>query len=188
MARIVEFRQPDASAKQDTTADWTMKPLVERERPLLQRLFELYLHDFSELEHADVDEEGWFIPSARDWLARFWSDSGRHALLIRVHGKPAGFVLVDESSPLAGSEDHHFVGAFFIARAYRKRGYGAAVARDLFNRYPGRWQLLQIRANTPAQTFWRRVIGGYTNDQFTERWVSDREVVQEFDTADRADD
>lgn len=187
MARIVEFRRPDASDENQTRTDWSMKSLDERERPLLQRLFELYLYDFSEMEHADVDEEGWFIPSARDWLARFWSEPGRHALLVRVHGKPAGFVLVDESSPLAGSEDRHFVGAFFIARAYRKRGYGAAVAYDLFDRYPGRWQVLQIRANTPAQSFWRRVIRDFTDDRFTERWVSEREIVQEFDTAEKGD-
>ena len=166
--------------------EWTLTPVREAERPLLQRLFELYLYDFSELEHADVDEEGWFVPSARDWLARYWSEPGKHALLLRVAGKPAGLALVEESSPIAGSGDRRFLGAFFVARAYRRHGYGTAIARAIFDRYPGRWQVLQIRANTPAQAFWRRVIADYTGGRYTERWVSDREVVQEFDTRDKA--
>ena len=176
-----------ARAEDDPRAGWTLTPLTEGERPLLQRLFELYLYDFSELEHADVDEEGWFVPSARPWLARYWSEPGRHALLLRVGGKPAGLALVDERSPLAGSEERHFLGAFFVARAYRRRGYGAAVAREVFARFPGPWQILQIRANTAAQAFWRRVIGDYTDGRYVERWVSEREVVQEFDTRDRVD-
>jgi predicted acetyltransferase len=165
--------------------DWTLKPLAEGERPLLQRLFELYLYDFSELEHADVDEEGWFVPSARDWLARYWTEPGKHALLLRVGGRPAGLALVDESSPIAGSGDRRFLGAFFVARAYRRRGLGAAAARSVFDHFPGRWQVLQIRANLPAQRFWRRVIGDYTGGRYRERWVSQREVVQEFDTRER---
>ncbi len=172
-------------AAESAAAGWTLRPLVEGERPLLQRLFELYLYDFSELEHADVDEEGWFVPSARPWLVRYWSEPGRHALLLRVGGKPAGFALVDESSPIPASGDRRFLGAFFVARAYRRKGYGAAMARAVFDRFPGRWQVLQIRANPAAQTFWRRVIGDYAGGNFAERWVSEREVVQEFDTRER---
>lgn len=165
--------------------DWSLRPVQEGERPLLQRLFELYLYDFSELEHADVDEEGWFVPSARPWLARYWTEPGKHALLLRVGGKPAGFALVDESSPIADSGHRRFLGAFFVARAYRRRGHGRAVARAVFDRFPGPWQVLQVRANTVAQGFWRRVIGEYSDGAYVERWVSDREVVQEFDTRRR---
>jgi hypothetical protein len=72
---------------------WSLAAVRPTEHPLLQRLFELYLYDFSEIEHADVDEEGWFVPSARPWLARYWTEPGKHALLLRVGGKPAGFAL-----------------------------------------------------------------------------------------------
>ncbi len=167
----------------DETPAWTLTEVTEGERALLARLFELYLYDFSEMEHADVDEDGWFVPSARDWLARYWREPGKHALLLRVEGKPAGLALVEESSPVAGSGDRRFLGAFFVARAYRRRGYGAAVARAIFDRFPGRWQVLQIRANTGAQAFWRRVIGRYTGGRFEERLVGDRPV-QLLDTAD----
>lgn len=164
---------------------WTLTRVGEGEQALVQRLFEFYLYDFSELEHSDLDEEGWFVPSSRPWLARYWTEPGKHVLILRVDGKPAGFVLVDESSPIAESGHRRFIGGFFVARAYRRRGFGAAIAREVFGRFPGAWQVLQVRANPAAQAFWRRVIGEYTGGRFSERWVSEREIVQEFDTRDR---
>lgn len=164
---------------------WRLVPIQDGERPLLQRLFELYLYDFSELEHADVDEEGWFVPSARPWLARYWTEPGKHALLLRVGGKPAGFVLVDEVSPMPESGNRRFLGAFFVARGYRRRGFGRAMALECFARFPGLWQVLQVRVNEPARRFWRGVIEEYTGGRFEERWISEREVVQEFDTRQR---
>jgi hypothetical protein len=38
-----------------------------------------------------------------------------------------------------------------------------------------------VRANPTAQAFWRTVIGEVTGDRFTERWMSEREIVQEFE-------
>jgi predicted acetyltransferase len=189
---LVTESQPDtAFAVEPTpipTRTWTLTRVTTAERALVHRLFEFYLYDFSEMEHSDVDEDGWFIPTSGPWLARYWTEPGKHALLLRVRGKPAGFVLVDESSPIAGSGDRHYIGAFFIARAYRRRGYGRAVARAVFERFPGPWQVLQVRANPAAQQFWREVIGEFTGGRYSERWVSERELVQEFDTADRVDE
>lgn len=176
---------PPARAGSATGGDWTLREVQLDERALTQRLFEFYLYDFSELEHSNLDEEGWFVPSSRPWLARYWTEPGKHALLLRVAGMPAGFVLIDESSPMAGSGHRRYIGAFFVARAYRHRGFGTAVALAVFQRFPGAWQVLQVRANPAAQAFWRRVIGAYTGDRYTERWVSEREIVQEFDTRER---
>lgn len=167
--------------QRDATSKWTVAPLTPSEQPLLRHLFELYLYDFSEMEHADLDEEGWFVPNAAWWLERYWSDPGKQALLLRVGGKPAGFALLDERSPIAGSADRRYIAAFFVMRAYRHRGLGAALAHDIFRRFPGRWQVLEVRANPRAQAFWRRVIGDMTGGAFEERWISEREIVQEFE-------
>jgi predicted acetyltransferase len=166
----------------DEPADpgWTLQAATPAERPLLRRMFELYLHDFSGMEHSDLDEEGFFVPRADAWLARFHETPGRQALLLRVAGKPAGFALLEDESPMPGGAGHRYVAAFFVARAYRRRGLGAAMAREIFRRWPGRWQVLEIRANPDAQRFWRRVIGDVTAGAYTERWITDREIVQEF--------
>ncbi len=165
-------------------ANWSLTPLREAEQALLARLLDLYLYDFSEFTGWSVQEDGRFAPPG--WYERQWSTSGRHALLLRVAGKPAGFAIVDERSPLPGGGDRHYIAEFFVMRAQRRQGLGEAVARDLFDRFPGGWQVLQMPQNVPAQAFWRRVIGAYTGGRFTEQILPDGDIVQEFDTRDKA--
>jgi predicted acetyltransferase len=165
----------------DDTAAWTLKSVREDERELLLRLFEHYLYDFSEMEHADVDEAGLYVPPAAPFVARHWTEPGKHAFLLRVAGKPAGFALLCESSLFPDSSYRRYLSAFFVLRAYRRRGYGEAMAKALFARFPGPWQVLEVRANPTAQAFWRTVIGEATGERFTERWLNEREIVQEFE-------
>ena len=162
-------------------ADWTLEIVRDTERDLLLRLFELYLYDFSDMEHADLDEQGLFYPPALPYVERHWLEPGRHALLLRVRGKPAGFALLCEASPMPESEHRRYFSDFFVMRAYRRRGYGSAMARALFARFPGPWQVLEVRDNPEAQAFWRRIIGESTGGRFAERWLSEHEIVQEFD-------
>jgi len=135
----------------DVPADWTLEPLLPEERDLLRRLFELYLYDFSEMEHADVDPQGWFLPDASRYVGRYWTEPDRHALLLRVNGNPAGFALVVDHSPLPDSGHRRYISDFFVMRAYRRAGYGTAMARATLLRWPGEWQVLEIRANANAQ-------------------------------------
>ena len=71
---------------------------------------------------------------------------------------------------------------FFVMSKYRRRGVGSEAARFAFDRFPGRWEVREMAANTPAQAFWRRVIGDYTGDNFTERRLDDGAwLMQSFD-------
>ena len=165
--------------------DWTLRPVTPGERPLLAQLLQLYLYDFTEFDHNDVDSAGSFRYHELD---RYGTEPGHHALLLRVGGRPAGFVLVDERSPLPGGAGCHYVHEFFIMRAYRRRGIGTAVAHAVFDRFPGRWQIEEIGPNLAAQTFWRRTIAAYTGDRYVEYRQEDGRmptVIQEFDTRDK---
>ncbi len=68
------------------------------ERPVLGRLLQLYLHDFSEYaavdsSYGEVDEDGLFAyPLGLD---RYWQEPGRVPLLIHVDGHIAGFLLLN---------------------------------------------------------------------------------------------
>ena len=49
---------------------------------------------------------------------------------------------------------------------------------------PGRWEVGQMPRNTPAQAFWRRVIGEYTGGRFVEHTLDEagwQGVLQCFD-------
>lgn len=51
------------------------------------------------------------------------------------------------------------VAEFFVVRAERRKGIGAAVAHALFELFPGPWEIRVRRANAPALRFWSRVVG-----------------------------
>jgi predicted acetyltransferase len=53
---------------------------------------------------------------------------------------------------------------FFVLRKYRGQGIGAWFATQLFDRFPGVWEVGEIHANTNAQRFWRKVIGRYAGE------------------------
>tara|TARA_Y100000588_G_C13870265_1_gene760018 strand:- start:192 stop:503 length:312 start_codon:yes stop_codon:yes gene_type:complete len=60
------------------------------------------------------------------------------------------------------------VGEFFILRHFRRKGVARAVARELFDRFRGRWEVEQLPLNAPAQAFWQQVVDEYTGGQYEE--------------------
>ena len=156
--------------------------------PALRHLYEFYAYDFSEFTRDDVGASGEFTDDR--FLTGYWPEPNWTALLVRVDGKLAGFVWVLRTT-LFRPEDiekmketsgetrfleetwflkspHHLIEEFFIMRKYRLKGVGEYVAHHVFDLFPGVWEVSEIEENTPAQAFWRKVIGRYTGNQFAE--------------------
>ena len=149
-------------------------PASYEEKPVLRRLLELYLYDFTEFIGGDLNEHGEFVYR---YLDHYWApDAGETRLpfLVRVDGVLAGFALVRRvgDGPWKMAE-------FFVLRKYRRGGVGSRAARAVFQECPGPWEVHEVAANTPAQAFWRRVIGAATGGQFDEEVNTDA-VVQRF--------
>lgn len=161
---------------------------TKQHRRVLRALFELYAHDFSPMTGADVDEHGAFTDE--DFPAVWWRSRGDafHPFLLRVQGMWAGFAFVGEGSYIRPGEDHHWLmEEFFILRKYRRRGLGEWFATQLFDRFPGVWEVGEMHEKVDAQAFWRKVIGRYTGGRFeevivnNERWEG---PVQRFHNSD----
>lgn len=137
---------------------------TKKHRRVLRALFELYAHDFSPMTQADVREDtGMWTDDS--FLADAWEDGEFYPFLLRVVGKWAGFAWVEVGSYIApGKARHWLMEEFFVLRKYRGQGVGEWFARELFNRFPGVWEVGEIRANTDAQRFWRTVIGRYAGE------------------------
>jgi predicted acetyltransferase len=152
----------------------------------LAALFELYAYDFSEVLGLDVGDDGRFRAPALDG---YWTDPRRHAFLIRVDERLAGFALVQEQSRLTGELGVRDVAEFFVMRRYRRHGIGEHTAGWVFDRFPGRWEVRQRAQNQGATAFWRRAIGRYTGGRFEDlRWDDERwqGPVQRFETTGAA--
>jgi predicted acetyltransferase len=130
----------------------------------LYRMLELYQHDLSDIWDQDLDVHGEYGYS----LDRYWRGIA-WPYVFRVGGRLAGFALVDRRVRIEG--DDFWMDQFFVLKGFRRRGVGGAAAIDVFDRHPGRWQVGQMPGNANARAFWRRVIGAYASDAWTEETI-----------------
>lgn len=129
------------------------------QRPLVERLMQFYFYDFSEWAPLPFGDDATFSTPE---ISTYWERSDRHPFLVRCDERIAGFALIDGEVSDARSQFN--LGHFFIGRHYRRKGVGRAAARELFKRYPGRWEIYQFAANKPATAFWRAVIAECCGD------------------------
>jgi predicted acetyltransferase len=139
----------------------------------VSNLFQLYAYDMSEFMGFDVDATGKFASSQSLW--NYWGGAAGtgelrwpaewrgYPFLVRADDRLAGFALVRKLSEAALD-----MGEFFVLRKFRRTGLGAHVAREMFDRFPGTWEVRELPPNLGAQAFWRNVISEYTNGQFEE--------------------
>lgn len=132
------------------------------EKEVVANLFQLYTHDFSEhwsgMTTGELQDDGRFAPYA--YLDSYWTDPGRVPFLVRVDGKLAGFVLLNDHAH-SGRPVERNVAEFFVVRKHRRGGVGVTAAQAVFSRYPGVWEAAIARRNTGALAFWRKAIGSH---------------------------
>ncbi len=141
----------------------TLQLMEIGDKPLLVRLMEFYLYDFSEFSGEDVGEYGYYGYTHID---DYWNEPGRFPYLIRVDGQIAGFALICPHCGWRAEPDARCIGEFFVMRKYRHRGVGRTAAVRLFDRHPGPWEVSCWKTNPGAGRFWETVIGAYTKGRY----------------------
>jgi predicted acetyltransferase len=158
----------------------TLFPITAREKLALANLVQLYHYDLSEFNGADVDEQGCFNNEQLDLV---WGAAGHYPFLMRVDMHLAGIALVSQQSRIHGIFDGHTIADFFVLRRYRRQGVGRTAAMQLFDHFPGRWEVSSSAQNVPGHIFWRGVVDRYTGGHYEETWLqtaSWRGPVQSF--------
>lgn len=135
------------SQAEERLFDIEVIPAAREQKALLANLLELYVYDFSELLGLEPEDDGRF---GYPQLPLYWSEKGRHPFLVRVEGKPAGFVLVKQGRGVLGGGLVWDIAEFFVLRGYRRRGIGMQVAHDVWRRFPGMWEVRALEANVAA--------------------------------------
>ena len=133
-----------------------VSPAGVTDRPVLTGLFQFYMYHFSGFEEhgsndLDFEANGLFAPF--EHLESYFTDPARSAHIVRVGGKVAGFVLMNDHSHCGAQIDHN-IGEFFIAAKFRRGGVGGEVLRQMVVGRPGRWEAAIAAKNTSAQAFW----------------------------------
>jgi predicted acetyltransferase len=159
-----------------------IKKVPLNQKPVLKRIFQLYLYDFNTYYDDDVDRFGLF---KYPMLDKYWTNRGRFPFLIYADKKIAGFVLVNNHSYLSKSRSGKSIAEFFVMPKYRGKDIGKTVAFSIFDMFPGKWEVSETHKNIPAQKFWRKVINEYTRGDFKETSLDDnrwRGPIQSFDS------
>jgi predicted acetyltransferase len=145
-------------------------PATDADYAIIANLARFYVYDMAEHAGFAFPADGLF--DAGDQLGQYWGGKSSRpwpegwrgfAFLIRVEGLPAGFALVKQIG-----EGHFDMGEFFIGRMHRRKRLGQEAAASLFDRFQGQWDVREMLSNVAAQAFWRRIIAGYTNGDFTD--------------------
>lgn len=145
---------------------------------------QFYLYDFSAMLSGDVNSGGFFDHEMH--LDSYWSEPDRFPYLIYTNSEIAGFLLVNSYTCLAENRGGKSIAEFFVMPKYRRRGVGRKTAIQIFDKFPGKWEVRQIKENIAGQLFWRKVIAEYTRGNFKETVLNDhlwQGPVQYFDTS-----
>jgi len=150
-----------------------LRHVGEAERPVLENLIQLYIHDFSEFFsgtlRCELGSDGRYPLDhpVLPWLAT----PGNVALLLYSDGHLAGFAQIEGTDT---ADRRRRVAEFFIVRKHRRTGLGTAAAAAIFELWPGQWLAEVRRRNLGAAGFWQRAIT-------THRWAADPVVVDRRD-------
>jgi predicted acetyltransferase len=71
-----------------------------------------------------------------------------------IRGKYCGFALVQPDSVVSAKTGIWDMEDFFIMRRYRRRGLGTELARQVWQKHPGQWEIRVLDGNTSALRFW----------------------------------
>ena len=142
----------------------TLHDATDRDLAIARNLVPYYIYDMSEHLGWACTADGRF--DGCDELPSYWAEPGKHAFMLRAGQEIAGFALVRGNHE---EEDVDYsIGEFFVLRKFRGRRAAERIARQLFDRFPGRWEVQQLARNAPALAFWRKVIARYTDHRFNE--------------------
>jgi predicted acetyltransferase len=128
-----------------------LEPVAEADKAVLARLLELYRYDMSDFRPYELSPHGTY---GYRYLDAYFLNDDREACFIKVDGELAGFTMTRMLHDNVRS-----VAEFFVVRRWRRTDVGTTVARQLFARHPGRWEVAVDDANTAGQAFWPAVCG-----------------------------
>lgn len=137
-------------------------PVEVSQKEVLRNLLEKYDYEFSQYDQRDVNDLGLY---GYDYLDHYWTEEGRWAFFIKVDAKLAGFAMINTYREIPAETDHT-VAEFFVMHKYRGRGVGRFAACQIFDRFPGSWQLKRHPKNTGSVHFWNKVIQEYTGGNY----------------------
>jgi predicted acetyltransferase len=154
---------------------------TKNQQSIIAQLYELYTYEMTYLADFDINETGFYGYKA---LPSYWIDTNKFPYLVWVDNKLAGFVLVQQGSPIENNPNIWDVAEFFIMHKFRKKGISQSVAITIFKMKKGTWQVRVWDGNKRAHIFWDKVIATYSKKQIipTKRQEDEHDLIYTFNS------
>jgi len=140
-------------------------PATPADRPVLERLWQLFRHDMSEFTGDLPDAQGRYRSERLDSA---FADPGWLAYVLSSDASPVGLAVVRGLD-----SDRRVLNSYFLARGARGRGVGVAAAAAVMRRHPGAWSVAFQDSNGSAVRLWHRVAAEVAGSD----WVEEHRAV-----------
>ena len=142
----------------------------EQDKKIIYNLMQLYTYELSFFEDETTNfqllDTGLYAMSK--YIELYWREENRHPYILKCNGDLAGFVL-----ERFNEENMNEIAEFFVLNKYRKLGAGTFMAKEMFKRYKGKWEIRTLLKNKRAQEFWRKVVKDASNGNYEEHLIRD---------------
>jgi len=142
---------------------------------IIRNLYPLYLHDLSEFNGTLPNEYGIYEDEEIKTLEQqynvqdVWFENPENLFpyIIFADNKPAGFALVSRGR-YAPVDCDNYLYEFFVLRPYRGKKIAESAARQVFDKFQGKWRLHThpTPSNVRAQSFWKKTVNSYTSGKY----------------------
>lgn len=140
----------------------------ENEKQIILNLMQLYTYELSFFEDETTNfqllDTGLYAMSK--YIELYWKEENRHPYILKCNGDLAGFVL-----ERFNEENKNEIAEFFVLNKYRKLGAGTFMAKEMFKRYKGMWEIRTLLKNKRAQEFWRKIVKDASNGNYEEHLI-----------------
>ena len=138
-----------------------LSEVKKEEKEILYRLLQYSLFEESEYDSNEMTKEAIF---EYKYFDLYFTEDNRYAFFIKEQetDKLLGFVMINKY--MQKFEDGHSIAEYLVIPKYRRNKIGKKIAFEIFDKYPGNWEVKPSNNSEKAYLFWKNTIEEYTNN------------------------
>ncbi|MGE4348846.1 MAG: GNAT family N-acetyltransferase [Candidatus Berkiella sp.] len=136
------------------------------DKPMIEHMWYYYVYDLTRYCGFMRGGNPTELSFKSDDLTKYFIVPHNHLYLVNIDDEISGFVLVKKLEIMPAVD--WFLSEFYIVSKFQGTGIGSAVAKEIFEKFPGEWSVGVLPENAGALKFWRKLISEYVFDNFHE--------------------